>query len=53
MRKYGLSNFTIEVIEETNNPEERETFWIEQKVVLSMDITLQLVAMVKDTWIMI
>ena len=31
MRKYGLSNFTIEVIEETNNPEEREAFWIEQK----------------------
>ena len=31
MRKYGLSSFTIEVIEETNNPEERETFWIEQK----------------------
>ena len=31
MRKYGLSNFTIELLEETNNPEEREIFWIEQK----------------------
>ena len=31
MRKYGLSNFTIELLEETDNPEEREIFWIEQK----------------------
>ena len=31
MRKYGLSNFTIELLEETDFPEERETFWIEQK----------------------
>ena len=31
MRKYGLSNFTIELLEETDNPEEREVFWIEQK----------------------
>ena len=31
MRKYGVSNFSIEMIEETNNPEEREIFWIEQK----------------------
>lgn len=31
MKKYGLENFTIEIIEETDNPEERETFWIEQK----------------------
>ena len=31
MQKYGPSNFSIELIEETNNPEEREIFWIEQK----------------------
>lgn len=31
MCKYGLSNFTIELLEETDNPEEREIFWIEQK----------------------
>ena len=31
MRKYGLFNFTIELLEETDNPEEREIFWIEQK----------------------
>ena len=31
MRKYGLENFSIEILEETNKPEEREIFWIEQK----------------------
>ena len=31
MQKYGLSNFSIDLIEETDNPEEREVFWIEQK----------------------
>ena len=31
MKKYGLENFSIELIEETNIPEEREIFWIEQK----------------------
>lgn len=31
MRKYGIKNFIIELIEETNNPDEREKFWIEQK----------------------
>ncbi len=30
MRKYGIQHFSIELIEETNNPEEREKFWIEQ-----------------------
>lgn len=30
MRKYGKEHFHIEVIEETNNPDEREVFWIEQ-----------------------
>ena len=29
MRKYGIENFEISLIEETNNPEEREIFWIE------------------------
>ena len=29
MRKYGIENFTIETIEETDNPEEREKYWIE------------------------
>lgn len=28
MRKYGIEHFTIELIEETNNPEEREIYWI-------------------------
>ena len=31
MRKYGIEHFHIELIEETNNPEEREVFWIENK----------------------
>ena len=31
MRKYGLQHFHIELIEETDNPEEREQYWIEQK----------------------
>lgn len=31
MRKYGIQNFHIELIEETDNPEEREIYWIEQK----------------------
>ena len=31
MRKYGVEHFHIELIEETNNPEEREVFWIENK----------------------
>ena len=31
MRKYGIEHFHIELLEETDNPEERETFWIEEK----------------------
>ena len=31
MNKYGIEHFHIEIIEETNQPEEREKFWIEQK----------------------
>ena len=31
MRKYGIERFHIELIEETDNPEEREVFWIENK----------------------
>lgn len=31
MRKYGVENFSIELIEETDNPNEREKFWIQQK----------------------
>ena len=31
MNKYGVEHFHIELLEETNHPEERETFWIEQK----------------------
>jgi hypothetical protein len=31
MRKYGIENFEISLIEETNTPEEREVYWIEQK----------------------
>ena len=29
MRKYGVENFSIELVEETNIPEERERYWIE------------------------
>lgn len=29
MRKYGIDHFHIELIEETDNPEEREVYWIE------------------------
>lgn len=29
MNKYGIENFSIEVIEETDIPEEREKYWIE------------------------
>ena len=31
MRKYGIEHFHIELLEETDNPEEREKYWIEQK----------------------
>ena len=31
MRKYGIEHFHIELIEETDSPEEREVFWIENK----------------------
>lgn len=30
MRKYGIEHFSIELIEETDSPEEREIYWIEQ-----------------------
>lgn len=30
MKKYGIEHFHIEQIEETDNPEEREVYWIEQ-----------------------
>ena len=30
MKKYGIEHFHIELIEETNKPEEREIYWIEQ-----------------------
>ena len=29
MKKYGTEHFHVELIEETNNPEEREIYWIE------------------------
>ena len=29
MKKYGIENFILETIEETNVPEEREKYWIE------------------------
>ena len=29
IEKYGIENFSIEEVEETNNPEEREKYWIE------------------------
>ena len=29
MRKYGINHFHIELVEETNEPEEREKYWIE------------------------
>jgi hypothetical protein len=31
MNKYGINNFSIICLEETDSPEEREIFWIEQK----------------------
>ena len=31
MRKYGIEHFHIELIEETDIPEEREKYWIEEK----------------------
>lgn len=31
MRKYGVENFIVETLEETNNPNEREMYWINQK----------------------
>lgn len=30
MRKYGIEHFSISLIEQTEHPEEREIFWIEQ-----------------------
>ena len=29
MNKYGIEHFKIELIEECNNPEEREIYWIQ------------------------
>lgn len=29
INKYGIENFSIETLEETENPEEREKYWIE------------------------
>lgn len=31
MRKYGIGHFSVSLIEETSNPEDRERFWIEEK----------------------
>ena len=31
MRKYGIEHFHVELLEETDNPNEREVYWIEQK----------------------
>jgi group I intron endonuclease len=31
MQKYGIENFEISILEETDNPEDREIYWIEQK----------------------
>ena len=31
IRKYGASHFHVETLEETDNPEEREVYWIEVK----------------------
>lgn len=31
MRKYGIEHFHVSLIEETDNPDEREVYWIEQK----------------------
>ena len=31
MNKYGIEHFYVELLEETNNPEERERYWIETK----------------------
>ena len=31
MRKYGVEHFHVEILEETNNPEDREIYWIETK----------------------
>lgn len=31
MRKYGIEHFHIELIEETNNPNDREIYWIQEK----------------------
>lgn len=31
MRKYGIQHFSVSLIEETNTPDEREVYWIEQK----------------------
>lgn len=31
MRKYGIEHFHIQLIEETDNPEGREIYWIKQK----------------------
>lgn len=31
MQKYGIEHFHIELIEETDSPNEREIYWIEQK----------------------
>ena len=31
MRKYGIENFKVELVEETDHPNEREVYWIERE----------------------
>ena len=52
IRKYGVENFEISLIEETEHPEERETYWIEKKVVLKMVIMPPQVEMGENILIM-
>ena len=53
MNKYGVEHFHIELIEETDIPEEREFIGLKNIVLLKMVIMLLWVEMVKNILIMI
>ena len=53
IRKYGIEHFHIELLEETEIPEEREIYWIKKKVLIRMDIMPLQVGMERNILTMI
>lgn len=53
MRKYGIEHFHIELLEETDDPNEREVYWIEKKRSFKDGYNATIGGDGKDTLIMI